>query len=90
MEILYIPNSNLCLDNSSTTNTRSLTVISDDGVLDDAVMVDDDEEEDDITYRLRRRVVCFTWASSLVASVFVAQATFEICVAGLVAIHEST
>jgi hypothetical protein len=42
-------------------------VFTNDGAFDDVVEVDGDKEEDDIMYRLCRRAVCFTWASSLAA-----------------------
>jgi hypothetical protein len=41
---------------------ESLIVFSDDGALDGTVAADDGE--DDIMYRLRRRAICFTLASS--------------------------
>jgi hypothetical protein len=59
-EILEIPNSTVCLGNSSTTNNGSLTVFSDDGTLDDTVVADGHEEEGVIIYRLWWRTVCFT------------------------------
>jgi hypothetical protein len=58
-----------CTRTNCTTATESLIVFSDDETFDDTVAADGDEEEDDITYHLRRRAVCFTRASSPVATV---------------------
>lgn len=77
-EICDILNSIVYLGSSSTTDAGSLTVFSDDSMLDDTVTTDDDKEEDNITYHPWRRAVCFTRARSPAMSDFAMQLALKI------------